>query len=482
MHPQSGEIIRFLLNDRPVSLTAPTGRVMLDVLRRQMGLTGTKEGCREGDCGACTILLGELKDGVLRYRAVDSCLLPLGEVAGKHVVTIEGINQESLNPLQQVFASQGAVQCGFCTPGFIMALTGYLLNAGSWDEDEAIIAVAGNICRCTGYIAIRRAISELCQSLRAREDGNVDRITFLIDNEYLPEYFKTVRQKLERLEAPQRSAGDAMMVAGGTDLYVQKPEQLAEINVTLLSGRPELQGIQEEDGFYVIGGGVTMEDLRRSVLLHRSMPDFEPFMEKISSQQIRHRATVGGNIVNASPIGDLTVWLLAMEAVLVLSDGEHRRQVPLRGFFKGYKRVDRRDDELIEAIRFPIPRDGEYVHFEKVSKRSYLDIASVNSAIKISLADGTVREAHLSAGGVAPVPLYLEKTSAFLRGRFLDDRIVHGAIEEAAGEIRPISDVRGSAEYKRILLQRLLLAHLYSTPGWSGHHGVTETHRGTTRR
>jgi xanthine dehydrogenase small subunit len=478
MDQRPGEMIRFLLNDRLVSITAPTGRVMLDVIRRQLGLTGTKEGCREGDCGACTILLGELKDGAMRYRAVDSCLLPLGEVAGKHVVTIEGINGASLNPLQQAFATQGAVQCGFCTPGFIMALTGYLLSAGTWDEDEAITSVAGNICRCTGYIGIRRGISELCRSLQKREDGKHNRINFLIENGYLPDSFKSVPRQLEGMGPNKSGSGDAVVVAGGTDLYVQKPEQLREMNITLLSSRMELQGIQEQDGFCVIGGGVTMEEMRRSPILQRSMPGFRAFMEKVSAQQIRHRATVAGNIVNASPIGDLTIWLLAMEAVLVLFDGEHRRKVPLREFYSGYKVMDRRDDELIEAIRFPFPCDGAHVRFEKVSKRTYLDIASVNSAIKITLLDGMVKEIHLSAGGVAPVPFYLEKTCNFLRGRRLEENSVHEALGVAAGEIKPISDVRGSAEYKRILLQRLLLAHLYSTPGWLGGPGVTETPRG----
>jgi xanthine dehydrogenase small subunit len=462
--------IRFLLNDSLEQVSLPPGQVVLDFLRRDRRLTGTREGCREGDCGACLVLLGELQEGRVRYRPVNSCLLPLGELEGRHLATIEGLNPPSpqaptLNPVQQALVEQGAIQCGFCTPGFVLALTAFFLEAPRIEEMEALGWLAGNICRCTGYASIRRAVAGLIKSYQAdepKEEGpGARRLERLIAWGLLPGHF---RQAPARLAAMRRGPGPAerperVLVAGGTDLFVQRPEALLGAGLEFLSGRGSLAGVRGEGGRVVIGAATPMEDLR-------GVQPFGEYLELIGSSPIRNRATVGGNIVNASPIGDLTIMLLALGAVLSLRGPRGLREIALDRFYRGYKKLELSEGEALESVSFPALEDGRRFSFEKVSRRRHLDIASVNSAACLKLKDGKVLEARLSAGGVAPVPLYLRRTSEAMSGREADSGTVKQAMRLAQEEASPISDVRGSAEYKRLLLRQLLIAHfLRLAPG-----------------
>ena len=498
--------MQMVINRTPVDLNLHPGRVALDVLRDTLGLKGVKEGCREGDCGACTILLGQLCGEHVAYQAVVSCLLPIGDCAGKHLVTIEGLNpsplpdhQESsvepetpgrwtalppLSLVQKAFLEQGAIQCGFCTPGLVVAIAGYLLSAESWDEEEAMLSIAGNICRCTGYAAIRRALRQLLVQLPAGNANN--RVEKLIVSGFLPGYFRTVpamlaqctpapaplsdlqqltgrtrRRSVQRRPSPESISfpDQPFLVAGGTDLYVQKTGQLESAPLELLSSRSELHTISITGNWCRIGGGITVEELRLAPELRRILPHLPEYLKLISSTQIRNRATLAGNLINASPIGDLTILLLALGAEVELSDGKRSRRVPLRSFYLGYKKMDRRADELLAAVHFPLPQSGDLFNFEKVGRRIHLDIASVNTACSVRMIDDTVEEMHLSAGGVAPIPLYLEKTCAYLRGRELDAASLAEALRVADSEISPISDVRGGADYKRLLLRQLIKAH-----------------------
>jgi xanthine dehydrogenase small subunit len=437
-------MISFLLNRDVVETGLPAGTVLLDFLRRQRGLTGTKEGCREGDCGACLVLLGEPRGGEILYRPVNSCLLPLGDASGRHVVTIEGLNAEALTPVQAAFVEEGASQCGFCTPGFIIALTGFLLSSPRWDVDTALDALAGNICRCTGYMSIRRAVERVLAALGTMPDRRLPR---LVAQSWIPAYF---------LDAPgllpaAAPCSGGVPVAGGTDLFVQRPEALAHAELNLLSRREGLHGITVADGRCRLGAATPIADLEDAP----PFPELAAVFRLIASRPIRHRATVGGNLVNASPIGDLAVLLLALNAAVILPD----REVPLRDFYAGYKQLNKRADELVLAVSFPIPGAGAVFNFEKASRRVHLDIASVNTAMLAEVRDGRVAVACISAGGVAPIPLYLARTSeALVSGG------ARAALDAAMTEISPISDVRGSAEYKRRLLRRLLTAHFERLP------------------
>ena len=486
---------RFILNDREVESDAPAGLLVLDFLRNSERLTGTKEGCKEGDCGACAILIGELAGEAVRYQPVTSCLVPLAEVRGKHVVTIEGCNLTGLNPVQEAIVEFGGTQCGFCTPGIVVSLHGLLLdNTKGLSLDDVRYALSGHLCRCTGYRSLKDCAATLERDLgsRLQANGSASRVPALTAAGALPEYFTGIPQRLRALHASSptaeteggtplpgptspaevapSAAGDGpvegdglrpateLLIAGGTDLYVQQGETIPEQPVTVLGGRSDLKGIRRTGGEFRVGGLTTFEEFGTDSAVVEAIPGITSFNHLIASWQIRNRATLAGNIVNASPIGDYTALLLALDARVVLERDGTLRSVSLKRFFRGYKQIDLRPGELLVEVAFADPA-GAQVNFEKVSKRTCLDIASVNSACSVRTEGDTIREAHVSLGGVAPIPLYLQETSQALRGRTLDLETACEAVRISQEEIAPISDVRGSAEYKRLLARQLLIAH-----------------------
>ena len=460
-------MIHFILNNDEIETDLKPGTALLDFIRYHKHLMGTKIGCREGDCGACTVLVGEIKNGQLEYKAMTSCLMPLGNAHEKHIVTIEGINfddQSRLNPIQQAMVDAGATQCGFCTPGFVISLAGFCLNNRDATSKNAIEAVDGNICRCTGYKSIERACDRVAQLVRDRKGK--DAVEFVADKNILPPYFSSVQKRLQALATKTDGELDAQMLAahfvgGGTDLYVQKHDEIKDAAIRFLFDHPELTGITEEGDRVVIGPSATVTDLKNSPVIQKFFPRFNSYAKLVSSTPIRNMATIGGNFINASPIGDFTIFFLALDAHLILSDGKTKRELPLRSLYKGYKQLDKTENEYIEKIWFPIPGKANF-NFEKVSKRTCLDIASVNSAISITRDNDKIIHAAISAGGVSPVPLYLKKTSEFLKEKELSDELVDNAIQIAQTEISPITDARGSAEYKRLLLAQLIKAHFMS--------------------
>jgi xanthine dehydrogenase small subunit len=453
-------LVTFILNDQEVQTDKPTGTLLLDFIRYHQHLTGTKIGCREGDCGACTVLIGELQPEGLLYRSFTSCLTPLGNVQGRHVVTVEGLNMPGLNPIQQAMVDESATQCGFCTPGFVVSLAGFCLSGQAPTPEHALAAIDGNICRCTGYKSIERAaarVAELLQDRNGREPAR-----FAAERQLLPAYFQHIRERLQALALPPDGhdpAGARPLVGGGTDLYVQQPEALQAAAVGLLLNQAVLKGIRQTGSRCVIGAATTVTELGESDLIRSHFPHWPRYQRLVSSTPIRNMATLAGNFVNASPIGDLTIMFLALDATLVLSDGRQSREIPLRRFYKGYKQLDMKPAEYIREVWFQLPGPGAGFNFEKVSKRTHLDIASVNTAMSLRLQEGRLQDISLSAGGVGPVPLYLAQTSAFLKGKKPDAHVLGGALDLAQSEIAPISDARGTAGYKRLLLNQLLQAH-----------------------
>jgi xanthine dehydrogenase small subunit len=460
---QGNRMLRFALNDSVVEVASKPGLAALDYLRNEALLTGVKHACREGDCGSCVILLGRAVGDTIRYRVVTSCLLPLGALHGHHVVTIEGLNRPQPGPIQSAFEDEGSSQCGFCTPGFVVALVGHLLETSRWDDQQAIEAVAGNICRCTGYASIRRSVGQVLDMLRTHVDLAEERVPALVREGLLPEYFLRIGNLLASLEdraTVSTPTGSQLVVAGGTDLYVQRPTDLPVADVWVMPIETERPIWRDGKQIY-LAATATAEDMKRSELLDEAVGGIEPAMRLMGSLPIRQRATIAGNIVNASPIGDMTIILLALDAEIGLGDGDNHRSVPLREFFLGYKNLDLHPGELVEWVRFSTPASGSLFNFEKVSKRTHLDIASVNSALSVEVHKGTIRRVCLSAGGVAPVPTQLPRTAAYLTGREPDAATALAAAEMARSEVAPISDVRGSAEYKRLLLGQLVLAHFH---------------------
>ncbi len=508
-------MIEFILNNQDISTDIPPGSTVLDFVRRHQNLKGTKIGCREGDCGACTILVGELAGGKVSYRSMTSCLMPLANAARKHIVTIEGINPPdgSLTPVQQAMVDESGTQCGFCTVGFVMSLTGFCVDDTSKTAEMAIGSVDGNICRCTGYKSIERA-AELI-SVSVSEPAVAGGLRLAIDKTIVPKYFSDIPDRLRHISSasvefnhPLPQVVPTHFVGGGTDVYVQKPDSMAEAPSAHLFYDEDLRGIRDTGEFIEIGASATVTDLLVSLVMQSIFPDLHKHLKLVSSTPIRNMATLAGNFVNGSPIGDMTVWFLALNATIVLSvppavaggdvqkparsKGEIRT-LSLRDLYLGYKQLAKTDNELITTIRFKKPTGDFRFNFEKVCKRTYLDIATVNTAISLTVeaepgrdwvppalsvppavaggafekvsTDYKIVDCHVSAGGVAPIPLYLKETSAFLKGKEITPETIAQANEIMQSEISPISDVRGSEAYKRLLLRQLFRAHFYELFG-----------------
>jgi xanthine dehydrogenase small subunit len=448
-----------LLNNTEVSTSLPSGELVLDFVRYHKNLTGTKIGCREGDCGACTVLVGEIIDGELRYRSATSCLMPLGNAHGKHIVTVEGVNMEGLNPVQEAFAEEGGTQCGFCTPGFIVSLAGFCLSGKPATYENAVASVNGNICRCTGYKSIERAAGKIAAKM-ANNNGR-SAIEFVTNENVLPPYFSNIKDRLFALKENSngKTLSNGRFLGGGTDLYVQQHEQMVHSDITFLADNKELKGITVKGNDCIIGASATVTDLLESKLFGQ-FPKLYKYLKLVSSTQIRNMATIAGNFVNASPIGDLTIFFLALDAELTLTTAANiERKVLLRNFYKGYKSLDKASDEYIRSVRFRLPGSGSYFNFEKVSKRTHLDIASVNSAFHINVDKGIIIQAAISAGGVGPTPMYLQAASSAITGKAISSDTVSAAISAAQEEVSPISDARGTEAYKRLLLSQLIKAH-----------------------
>ncbi len=454
--------VKFILNDKIVETIEHPAKALLDVIRERYFLTGTKEGCREGDCGACTVLVGDLVDDEIQYKSVNSCLTPIAAVDGKHIVTIEGFNlKDKLTSLQFEFVEQGASQCGFCTPGFIVSLTGWLLQNTNFTVDEALTSIDGNICRCTGYASIIRVVENIVAEIQKANLGE-DKISNLIELGFLPQYFTEIPKLLKGLTtfgSDQPYIGGTI-VSGGTDLLVQRWDTIVDEEVYVKKSNGISENIFIEEASIVIKGETTISDLMKSEIIKEHIPKLSKWFSLFGSEPIRNKATITGNIVNASPIADSTNLLLVLDAELKLKKEKSTRSLPLSEFFISYKKVDLLPGEHVDAIHFEIPEIGTFIGWEKISKRKYLDIASINSSCCIKHANNKINMIRISAGGVAPIPLLLKKTSQFLEGKEITTSITDEVFGMIDSEITPISDARGSAQYKAELLKRLVLAHL----------------------
>ncbi len=463
-------MISFILNNQVVKTGLPSGSTLLDFVRYEKQLVGTKIGCREGDCGACNVLVGTLVGEEITYQTMTSCLTPLSNVHAKHVLTVEGINlsNRQLSPVQELMIVNNGTQCGFCTIGFVMSLTGVVLSKENPTYANVIKAIDGNICRCTGYKSIERAAKGLCETLAERPAKKP--LSWLVEQGFVPDYLQNIPAKLQSLQ--QKLNQDStfndngqktdFFIGGGTDLMVQKPAIIRTSSTTNFLDDTQLKGIHIEGNLCRVGASTTVTEFEDSPEIQKMFPDLSKYLKLVSSTPIRNMATMGGNIINASPIGDMTIFFLALNSQVILKDAltQNSRTLPLKDLFLDYKKLDKTDTEYIESLQFEVPDNATYFNFEKVSKRTHLDIASVNSACQLKVAkDGAILQAHISAGGVAAIPKYLDKSSAFLKGKKMDDATWKTFSEVLDSEVSPISDARGSAAYKRLLLRQLVLAH-----------------------
>jgi xanthine dehydrogenase small subunit len=451
----------------PPTLTIDGDRVRLDGIPltvtllqylRLSGRTGTKEGCGDGDCGACTVaIVGQGADGKPQFQAMNSCLIPLGSVVGREVVTVEGIANGNLHPVQAAMVETGGSQCGYCTPGFIMSLF-----AAYYDGKVDDLCVEGNLCRCTGYLPIRRAARQVTGATPndafshrlAEADPTLVPFESMAGDRafYRP---GSLSEVLELLQA----RSDATLLAGGTDLGLEISNHRRDFPVAIsLEAVPELKGVENTLDYLDIGAAVSLTQIETA--LHGIFPALDEMIHWFAARQVRNRATLGGNIGTASPIGDLPPVLLALDAQLKLASANGDRWLPLADFFKSYRQTDLQAGELIVSVRIPktLPAGASqrFSYSYKIGKRGTDDISIVAAAYAIDLDDRRqIVQARLGYGGVAATPIRAIAVEEWLVGKPWSLETVQQAKPMLYDAFTPLNDLRGSAEYRKKLVANL---------------------------
>ena len=444
--------ITFRLNGETIATTVDDPTVtLLDWLREERGLTGTKEGCNEGDCGACSVIVTDDRGA----RPLNACILMLPQVHGRAVRTVEGIAAPdgTLHPVQAALVDRHGSQCGFCTPGFVTTMACAHLNGATDHADQ----IAGNLCRCTGYAPILQAARDVeGQAVPDHmADAPPDAAETGTDAAFMP-------RTADALAAWYVDHPDATLIAGATDVGLWVTKQLRVLDdVAFLAGCDDLRGVAVTDDVIDIGAMTDMETLRHAMAAHH--PAFAELLRRYGSVQVRSAATLGGNVANGSPIGDSPPALIALGATLHLRRADARRRVPLEDFFLSYGRQDRAPGEFVERIT--IPRQADSLQVAKISKRFDQDISAVCGAFALPVVDGVLRGVRIAFGGVAGVPKRAKAVEAALEGRPMTRDAFEAAAALFADDFQPLSDMRASADYRLAACRGTLMRCLDAQDG-----------------
>lgn len=471
--------VEFLLNGEHHSIQLDPGISTLNMLKNHFLLMGTKEGCGEGDCGACTVAIGSLVNNKLEFRAIASCIYPAIKLQGKHLITIEGLgNHTKLHVIQKHIIDSYGVQCGFCSPGIIMSFFALFARNVHPSMEEVEIALQGNICRCTGYEGIRNAGTTLINQFTDVPDEKLSKLI-------VPNYvFKTlhilneiptnpgtrtyhVPHTLQEFLSIADSGEPIILISGGTDIQVQMKQQKISKGKSLvdISRIAELHFIREENEILYIGSQLSISACVEHPLVRRYVPEFYRVTKLMASTQIRNVATIAGNLANASPIGDSTVLLLALNASVGILRHHSKKveRVMLRDFFIAYKKTSLEPGDLLIDIGIPLHTDIEIrrsVHFEKTSRRKDVDIATVNSASVMYFKDNAIVGWDIAFGGVGPIPFALENINREEKwsSRF-DESLLSEAGNTLLHQCSTLDDVRGSSAYRNLLVKNHVIKH-----------------------
>ncbi len=473
--PDHPGTVRFVLDGqvRVVQVVDPT-RTVLQWLRETEFRTGTKEGCAEGDCGACTVVLGELVEGAVRYRAVNACIQFLPTLDGKALFTVESLRDPTsgrLHPVQQAMVDTHASQCGFCTPGFVMSLFALHRNNPAPDRRAVTDALAGNLCRCTGY----RPIIEAALQLHQREPVSTQGVgpgTEGHDDARLAAQLGGLQRhaSLRVGTAPRRFIApaslaevgevltrhpNARVLAGGTDVGLWVTKQLRDLgDIVYLGNVAELKQIATTDAHITIGAAVPLSDAFDALVVH--YPQLRDFFRRFASPPIRNAGTLGGNIANGSPIGDSMPILIALGTRVAMLRGTMRRELPLEALYLGYQKTGLHAGEIIERIVVPTPVPDTLIGAYKISKRFDQDISAVCAGFALSIEDGRIDMARVAFGGMAVTPKRASACEAALRDSAWNEATCARAMQALDRDFSPITDMRASGEYRRTVARNLL--------------------------
>ena len=439
--------VTFLLNGETVEVETPATQTLLDWLRGTRGLTGTKEGCNEGDCGACSVIVTDETS----KRALNACILFMPQLHGKSVRTVEGIagpNGE-MHPVQSAMVDHHGSQCGFCTPGFIASMAAGHAN-GRTDHDDML---AGNLCRCTGYAPI----------IRAAKAAESDPVPVWMNEGQAPiAPAPFAPETLDALCAWYAANPDATVIAGATDVGLWVTKQLRQLdNVVFLDRCRDLQQITETNDTITFGAGVTMVDVHQTLKTYH--PSYAEMVRRYGSEQVRGAATIGGNIANGSPIGDNPPALIALGATLHLRHGEAARSIPLQDFFIAYGKQDRAKGELVTGVT--IPKSAPALRVYKLSKRFDQDISAVCGAFNVTVSGGKVQAAVIAFGGMAGTPVRAAAVENALIGMPWTNETVQAALPAFTQDYTPMTDMRASAAYRLEAAQNMLLRYFAELSG-----------------
>ena len=461
--------IRLLLNGEELTLqNVPATQTLLDFLRLERRLTGTKEGCAEGDCGACTVLVGRLQDGALRYEVVNACIRFLASLNGCHVVTVEHLSGPDgrLHPVQQAMVEHHGSQCGFCTPGFVMSLYALWMENAAPSQSDVETALQGNLCRCTGYEPIVKAAlavnsygSPEHDYLNREREAVTAQLTAIQpqgrvvtgpedDRAILPVDLADLASVLE--ENPK-----ATIVAGATDVGLWVTKFMRPISPVVFIGHlEELKAVTLTDDALTIGAGVTYTESEAAIA--EAFPHLKDYWDRIAGWQVRNMGTIGGNIANGSPIGDTPPVLISLGAEVTLQKVGGERTLPLEEFFIDYGKQDREAGDFVASIRIPRARKGQIDAAYKISKRRDEDISSVAAGVNVVVVDGIITEARIAFGGMAATPKRAATSEAALVGQAWGDAAFDAAADALAQDFTPLTDWRASSEYRLLVAQNLL--------------------------
>ncbi len=459
--------IRFLLNGRTVALSdVGADDTLLDFLRIDQRLTGSKEGCAEGDCGACTVLVGRLTDGGLVYETVNACIRFLASLDGCHVVTIEylGGPEGRLSPVQQAMVEHHGSQCGFCTPGIVMSLYALWMQHEHPTVKQVETALQGNLCRCTGYAPIIRAAQEVtnygspsAEHLATERDSVVASLKGLRDGKRVEVAKGDSRAILpadvDDLAAVLEAEPEATIIAGSTDVGLWVTKFLKRISPAVFIGQLDgLKAIDVSEDAVTMGAGVTYTEAQDVIAEH--YPHLSDYWDRIAGWQVRNMGTVGGNIANGSPIGDTPPVLIALGASITLRKGATRRVLPLEEFFIAYGKQDRAAGEFVESITIPRVSTGHHAAY-KISKRRDEDISSVAVGMNVQVENGMITAAVLAFGGMAATPKRAAAAEAALVGQPWGEAALVAAAEKLSEDFQPLTDMRATSDYRMKVAQNL---------------------------